>query len=91
MNDQLREILIILQEECGEVVQDVAKCFRFGPDQMIHGGTQTNLQRLESELGDLQAMIGLLVRELAVSAEGIEAARLKKLEKLRMWSNINID
>jgi NTP pyrophosphatase (non-canonical NTP hydrolase) len=91
MNDQLREILIILQEECGEVVQDIAKCFRFGPDQMVHNGNETNLQRLESELGDLQAMIGLLIREGAVSTEGVEAARLRKLEKLRVWSNIRID
>ena len=49
MNEQTREILIILQEECAEVIQDVAKCFRFGPDQ-VHLNSKdgrTQIQNLE--------------------------------------------
>jgi hypothetical protein len=33
MNEDTREVLLILQEECAEVTQAVSKCFRFGPDQ----------------------------------------------------------
>jgi NTP pyrophosphatase (non-canonical NTP hydrolase) len=29
MNEQTREILLILQEECAEVTQAVSKCMRF--------------------------------------------------------------
>ena len=60
MNDDLREVLTILQEECAEVIVDVSKCMRFGPDQIMEGQELTNLQRLEKEIGDVQAMIEIL-------------------------------
>ena len=91
MNEQTREILIILQEECAEVIVEISKCFRFGPDQMMEGLDVTNIQRLEKELGDLQAMIQLLVREkVGVSQEGINVAKKSKFEKLKVYSNIKI-
>ena len=31
VNEDTREVLLILQEECAEVTQAVSKCFRFGP------------------------------------------------------------
>ena len=37
MNEQTKEVLLILQEECAEVTQAVSKCMRFGPDQMKPG------------------------------------------------------
>lgn len=91
MNEQTKEILTILQEECAEVIVEVSKCFRFGPDQMIEGTDVTNIQRLEKELGDLQAMIQLLVKQkVGVSHDGINQAKLKKFEKLKVYSNIKI-
>lgn len=93
MNEQTREILTILQEECAEVIQATAKCFRFGPDQ-VHLKSpdgKTQIQNLEMEIGDLQAMIDLLVLEnVGVSKSGISKARDKKLEKLKQWSSIKI-
>ena len=61
MNDDLREIMLILQEECAEVTQAVSKCMRFGPDQMKPGKERTNINMLEEEIGDLFAMVELLV------------------------------
>lgn len=91
MNEQTKEILIILQEECAEVIVEVSKCFRFGPDQMMEGLDVTNIQRLEKEIGDLQAMIQLLVKQkVGVSQEGINNAKAKKFEKLKLYSNIKI-
>lgn len=91
MNNQTKEILTILQEECAEVIVEVSKCFRFGPDQMMQGVEVTNIQRLEKELGDLHAMIQLLVKQkVGVSQEGINQAKLKKFEKLKIYSNIKI-
>lgn len=91
MNEQTKEILTILQEECAEVIVEVSKCFRFGPDQMMAGVEVTNIQRLEKEIGDLQAMIQLLVKQkIGVSQDGINVAKSKKFEKLKVYSNIKI-
>lgn len=92
MNEDTKEILIILQEECAEVIVEISKCFRFGPDQMMQGVDVTNIQRLEKELGDLLAMVELLVdKNVGVSTDGLEIARLAKFEKLKQWSNIIIN
>lgn len=91
MNDQTKEVLTILQEECAEVIVEVSKCFRFGPDQMLDGTSVTNIQRLEKEIGDLQAMIQLLVKEkVGISTDGINQAKQKKFEKLKVYSNIKL-
>jgi len=92
MNEDTREILIILQEECAEVIVEISKCFRFGPDQIMQGIEETNIQRLQKELGDLTAMIELLVdNNVGVSKEGIDEAKTKKFEKLKIWSNLNVN
>jgi NTP pyrophosphatase (non-canonical NTP hydrolase) len=92
MNEDTKEILTILQEECAEVIVEVSKCFRFGPDQMMEGVEVTNMQRLEKELGDLIAMIELLNdKNIGVSKEGLELAKKAKFEKLKQWSNIIIN
>ena len=92
MNEDTKEILTILQEECAEVIVEVSKCFRFGPDQMMQGVNVSNIQRLEKELGDLLAMVELLVdKDIGVSTDGLEIARTAKFEKLKQWSNIIIN
>lgn len=92
MNEDLREILIILQEECAEVIVDISKCFRFGPDQIMEGQELSNIQRLEKELGDLQAMIELLTDlDVGVTTKGINSNKKKKFEKLKQWSNLKIN
>ena len=92
MNEDTKEILTILQEECAEVIVEVSKCFRFGPDQMMEGVNVSNIQRLEKELGDLLAMVELLVdKNIGVSTDGLELASKAKFEKLKQWSNIIIN
>lgn len=92
MNEQTKEILTILQEEAAEVIVEVSKCFRFGPDQMMSGTDMTNIQRLEKEIGDLQAMIQLLVKQkIGVSQEGINNSKKNKFDKLKIYApNIKI-
>jgi len=80
------EILSIAQEECAEVIQAISKIFRFGLDGLYEG--QTNRQRLESELGDLQCMITLLKECGIVDEHSIEIAELSKANRLTKWSNI---
>jgi len=92
MNDDLREVMLILQEECAEVTQAISKCFRFGPDQMKPGKERTNINMLEEEIGDLFAMVELLTDlDVGVSVEGIQQAKMKKFEKLKIWSDLKIN
>ena len=91
MNDDTKEILTILQEECAEVIVEVSKCFRFGPDQMMEGMNVTNMERLQKEIGDLQAMIELLVdNKVGVTIQGLKEAKKSKFQKLKQWSNLTI-
>lgn len=50
------ELMILLIEECGEVIQAATKCLRFGYD-VDHGtGYGNNRDHLATELGDLTAV-----------------------------------
>jgi len=92
MNDEVREILVILGEECSEVSKEIFKILRFGPDQIKPGTEETNIQHLAHELGDLTAMIELLTdQNVGVSNDEILAAKLKKFQKLKQWSNLTIN
>ena len=52
MTNVEKEVLLITQEECAEVVQAISKCFRFGMNDSYNG--KTNRESLVLELGDLQ-------------------------------------
>lgn len=92
MDNETKEILTILQEECAEVIVEVSKCFRFGPHQILEGTEDSNIQRLQKELGDLQAMIELLVdKNVGVTHFDINLATKKKFQKLKQYSNIRIN
>ena len=86
--NQLKEIMGILQEECAEVIQAVSKVNRFGLDNFKPGKPKTNREHLEEELGDLVAMINIMVDEKLVDEKSIEAAAHAKVEKLNQWSTI---
>jgi NTP pyrophosphatase (non-canonical NTP hydrolase) len=88
MNNQEREVMNILSEECAEVIQAISKCHRFGIDNYKPGKPKTNRQHLEEELGDLYAMINILQEMDVVSWTNIEQAAEAKREKLKQWSTI---
>jgi hypothetical protein len=92
MNPETQEILLILQEECGELVQSISKCMRFGIDQIKPGTDKTNIQHLQQEIGDILAMIELLHdQEPSITVEGLQEATNKKFQKLKRWSNLTIN
>ena len=78
----------ILQEECAEVIQAVSKVRRFGINNYKPGKPKTNREHLEEELGDLLAMVDIMLEQDIVSWENLEVAKKAKIEKLRKWSNI---
>ena len=78
----------ILQEECAEVIQAVSKISRFGLDNYKPGKPKTNREHLEEELGDLLAMIDILVELGVISETSVQKAEVAKIEKLKQWSTI---
>ena len=86
------EVMDILQEECAEVIQAVSKIRRFGIDNAKPGTDYNNREHLEEELGDMLAMIDILMVNDIVNWGNLHAAKRAKIEKLKKWSNIaNLD
>jgi NTP pyrophosphatase (non-canonical NTP hydrolase) len=88
MNSKEKEVMDILQEECAEVIQAVSKISRFGIDNYKPGKPKTNREHLEEELGDMLAMIDIMLEKSVISLEHLEIAKKAKIEKLKQWSNI---
>jgi NTP pyrophosphatase (non-canonical NTP hydrolase) len=92
MDEQNNEVMDILQEECAEVIQAVSKIRRFGIDNTKPGKDQTNREHFEEEVGDVLAMIDILLINNVVSWGNLHKAKRAKIEKLKKWSNIpNLD
>lgn len=70
------ELLILLMEECGEVIQAAAKCLRFGWDRNWHD-YGVNHEVLANEIGDVLAII----QALPLNGDAIEQTRKDKIRK----------
>lgn len=91
-HDQMMEALGILQEECAETVVVASKIRRFGLDTEYVRGAGTKRTALTQELGDILAMIGILVKQGVVDQEELEIATKLKIEKLKKYSTLqNLD
>ena len=89
MDDKVKEILLITQEECAEVTQAISKVFRFGLNERWPEPIDpTNKERLEEEAGDLLCMIDIMVEQGIISDEKLNKARVSKRQKLKTWSSI---
>lgn len=87
MDDKQREILIITQEECAEVIQEISKIFRFGINEAHKDGI-SHQEKLEMEVGDLLCMINLLTTHALVRPDQVANAVKNKQLKLKQWSKI---
>ena len=73
------ECLVILMEECGELIQECCKMMR---------KNDYNSAEFEKEVGDVIAMLQLASQyELYDESKAIERASVK-LNKLKKWSNL---
>lgn len=88
INTKDQEIMSIMQEECAECIQAVSKIFRFGFNNSHPDKPQNNREHLAEEVGDLQAMIDLLLQNNIVDKDQVLLARDNKFNKLRKWSSI---
>ena len=77
--------MAVLQEECAEVIQAVSKINRFG----MYGEWQgvTNKQALVTEIGDVLAIIKVLMKEtdINITENDLEKAVEAKLKKLEIF------
>ena len=83
------EIMNITMEECAEVTQAISKIFRFGLESVHPETGINNKEHLETEIGDLRAMLELLIMSHNLSRTNITKAYRNKNEKLLKWSNID--
>lgn len=86
--EQINEVMDILQEECAEVIQAVSKIRRFGYETRWPEEGPTNRYHLETEVGDLLAMIGILIENGIISDSNVNHARMNKIAKLKKWTSI---
>jgi NTP pyrophosphatase (non-canonical NTP hydrolase) len=78
--NKINEILDLLQEECGEVIQMVSKCRRFG--------LENKREDLIKEIGDVSLLIELLQAHQLFTHTELNQAKLNKAKKLNKWSTI---
>ena len=79
------ERLICLTEELAEAMQATTKAMRFGMDDHHPHSTQTNRDNLEQELGDLGAIIILMVLKGDLSHGNISERSEWKERDLKRW------
>lgn len=91
-HDQMIEALSLLQEECAETIVVISKIRRFGIDTEYLRGQGTKREALTQELGDILALLGVLVKQQIVDQDSLHQAAKLKIEKLKEFSNLkNLD
>jgi hypothetical protein len=88
MNSKTQETLDILQEECAEVIVEVSKCRRFGLDSVHYKTGIKHNSMLEIEIGDVLAMVDLLLEQGVLDQKRLDDAKQNKKLKLKQWSKI---
>ena len=67
MMNRQEHLLVVLSEECSEVIKDVSKALRFGLDDIKPNQTPnlelTNSDKITNELADVFAVVDMLVEE----------------------------
>jgi len=69
-------LLIVAMEECGELIQACSKVYR-------HGNKKQDKKLLSEEIGDVLAMISLLIEEGYVNLDIAEKKKVAREKKHR--------
>lgn len=88
MKRQTQEALDILQEECAEAIVEVSKCRRFGLDSLHYKTGIKHATMLEIEVGDVLALVDILIEQGILDTARLDIAKEAKKEKLKKWSRI---
>lgn len=79
--------LILLSEECSEVIKAVSKVLRFGLLDVYK--ETTNKQNLEEEIGHAMCLINVLRERGIIDYDKVIEHEENKLAKIRKWYNYN--
>ena len=82
--DARQQLLVIMMEECGELIQACSKALRRGE---LYQYSDSESQ-LKQEIADVFCMIELMQDWDVLSWEEIERGVERKREKLRVWSDL---
>jgi NTP pyrophosphatase (non-canonical NTP hydrolase) len=82
-----QELLLVMMEECAEVIQAVSKVRRFGETAYspLDKKKIPNMTCLETEIGDILGVLKLLIGEGHVDGDNIQKAAEKKVKKLEKY------
>lgn len=86
--NRYQEAMDILQEECAEAIVEVSKCRRFGLNSNHYKTGLKHSTMLEIEVGDVLALVDILVEQGILDQTGLEVAKENKKQKLKEWSKI---
>ncbi len=75
-----QELMIILMEECGELIQACSKAIRCN--------SYYRNEKLVEEVGDVMCMLELLEENNIINWTEVDERVFKKKKKLMRWSNI---
>ena len=78
--DARQQLMVLLMEECGELIQECSKNLR--------RGELYDRQNFKDEVGDVYTMIDLLHEWDVISWSEIEERREVKRKKLSKWSDL---
>jgi len=83
LNRDITDILIITMEECGELIQELSKCYRteLREDKLI---------KLSEEVADVEVMISLLRSRNLLDENTMQEQKRKRLLKLKKYSSIDL-
>jgi len=82
-----QQLMVILSEECGELIQICQKILRRGCVDLDNKDEDYYIKFVE-ELGDVYTMINLMHEWDIVSWDDLEKRAEYKLEKLKKWSDL---
>ena len=77
-DEQYKELLIILAEECAEVVQECSKILRFDNDTV----------NLEKEIGDVVALLLIASMHDEIDLNKVAKRVPEKVKKLKKFSSL---
>ena len=84
--EQIKELMVITAEECGELTQACCKIYRWDIDSVY--ANSSNKQRLLEEAGDVMAMISLMVENDLLTEQELDDRIHYKKCKLKAWSSL---
>ncbi len=85
------ELLAVLSEECGEVIQAIAKIQRHGFESHnpLIAGACSNRDALTKEMGDVRAAMIMLCDASVIHKETVHKQADAKLNNIKRWLHHN--